>query len=333
MSVRLLGEAEVERLFTMDVAIECMAHVFQTLGRGQALQPLRSLMRLPDKSGLLGLMPAALGDPNAFGIKVVSVMPGNHGTPFDSHQGVVLVFETRHGSLVAIVDASSITAIRTAAVSGLATRLLANANAGDLALIGSGTQARTHLAAMLAVRPIRRVRVWSATEARAREFAARESARHGLTVEAMPSAEQAVAGADLICTVTSSKLPVVRGAWIAEGAHINAAGACFPDARELDTEAVAGARVFVDSRESALHESGDLLIPIAEGAFDAHHIAAELADVVAGKAPGRGAESERTLFKSLGLAVEDLASAHELWQRAEAGGEGLAFELGGRRHA
>jgi ornithine cyclodeaminase/alanine dehydrogenase-like protein (mu-crystallin family) len=333
MSVRLLGEAEVERLFTMDVAIECMAQVFQALARGEALQPLRSLMRLPDKSGLLGLMPAALGDPNAFGIKVVSVMPGNHGTPFDSHQGVVLVFEPRHGSLAAIVDASSITAIRTAAVSALATRLLANADAGDLALIGSGTQARTHLAAMLAERPIRRVRVWSATEARAREFAARESARHGIAVEAMPSAERAVAGADLICTVTSSKLPVVRGAWIAPGAHVNAAGACFPDARELDTEAVAGARVFVDSRESALHESGDLLIPIAEGAFDAHHIAAELADVVAGKAPGRGAESERTLFKSLGLAVEDLASAHELWQRAEAGGEGLAFELGGRRHA
>ncbi|HTM57294.1 MAG TPA: ornithine cyclodeaminase family protein, partial [Candidatus Udaeobacter sp.] len=234
MSVRIVGASDVARLLPMGEAIAVMEEVFRTLARGDAVQPLRSMLWMPDRRGLLGLMPAHLGSPSLLGLKVVSVMPGNHGTEFDSHQGAVLVFETTHGSLRAVIDATSITAIRTAAVSGLATRLLARKEAGDLSLLGSGTQARTHLRALRVVRKLRRIRVWSPNPARAAAFAREEPAGPGPPIEVMASAREAVAGADLICTVTSSKEPVLEGAWIAEGAHINAVGACFANARELD---------------------------------------------------------------------------------------------------
>ncbi len=333
MSVRVVAQAEVEALLPMLECIEVMREVFEALARGDAVQPLRSMVWLPDRSGLLGLMPAYTGSPLAIGIKVVTVMPGNHGTELDSHQGVVLVFETVRGSLRAIVDASAITALRTAAVSGLATRCLAREDAGDLALLGAGVQAASHARAMAAVRPLRRVRVWSRSPASARGFAARESARLGLAIEVCASARAAVDGADLVCTTTASRTPVLDGAWLAEGAHVNAVGACFRDARELDTAAVARARLFVDRRESALQEAGDILIPIAEGAIGAGHIRAELGELVSGAHPGRATRDEITLFESLGLAVEDLAAAHAVWVRAEAAGAGTAIELGGRRAA
>lgn len=332
MSVRVIAAPDVECLLPMDVAIETMAGVFATLARGDAVQPLRSLMWLPDASGLLGLMPACLGAPRSMGIKVVTVMPGNHGTEFDSHQGVVLVFETSNGCLRAVVDATSITAIRTAAVSAFATRLLAREDAGDLALLGSGTQARTHLEAMRAVRPLRRVRVWSRDVTRASAFAARESDRCGIAIEVCGSAREAAAGADLICTVTAAREPVLLGEWIAAGAHVNAVGACFPAARELDTQAVRRARLFVDRRESAVNEAGDILIPIREGAIDERHIVAELGEVATGASAGRTSASDVTLFKSLGLAVEDLAAAHRIWERAEAADAGVKIELGGHRN-
>ena len=333
MSVRVLTAADVERLLPMGEAIGVMEEVFRTLAKGDAVQPLRSMVWLPDRRGLLGLMPAYLGSPNAIGLKVVTVMPGNHGTPFDSHQGAVLVFETRNGALEAVVDATAITAIRTAAVSGLATRLLAREDAGDLALIGSGTQARTHLEAMRAVRPLCRVRVWSANADHARAFAAREGGRGGPAIEAVPTARDAVFGADLICTVTAAKQPVVEGEWIAEGAHVNAVGACFPNARELDTRAVARARLVVDRRESTLAEAGDFLIPKQQGAFADDHIAAELGEIVTGAKRGRRSADEITLFKSLGLAVEDLAAAHFVARARGDAAEGASIELGGRRHS
>jgi ornithine cyclodeaminase len=179
VSVRILTDRDVRALLPMDECIGAMAEAFRTLGRGDAVQPLRSLLRIPDRSGLLGLMPAYLGTPASIGLKVVSVMPGNHGTPYESHQGAVLLFETTHGCLLAVMDASSITAIRTAAVSGLATRLLAREGASDLAILGSGVQAASHLEAMKTVRPLSRVRVWSRSAESARQFAARESTRLG----------------------------------------------------------------------------------------------------------------------------------------------------------
>jgi ornithine cyclodeaminase len=272
-------------------------------------------------------MPAALGDPPALGIKVISVFPGNHGTGYESHQGFVLLFEAEHGSPVALIDAIAITAIRTAAVSGLATRLLARPDAADLAIIGSGTQARSHLEAMGAVRSLRRVRAWSPHRERLDAFVA-DAAEAGVTVEAAPDARSAVEDADMLCTVTAASMPVVEGAWLADGAHINAVGSSQPANRELDNEAVRRARLFVDRRESTRNEAGDYLIPLREGAIGEDHIVAEIGEVAAGMADGRRSPEEITLFKSLGLAIEDLAAARWIHQRALETGAGTPVPLG-----
>ncbi len=329
MSTVILTQSEVRRLLPMDVCIELMAEALATLGRGDAINPLRSAMRVPDM-GLLGMMPGYLGSPAALGLKVVAVFPRNHGTEFDSHQGLVTLFETEHGLPVAIMNASEITAIRTAAASGVATRLLAREDAHDLAIIGSGVQARTHLEAMLEVREVRRVRVFSRNEERRTAFAERESARRGVPVEAVASAREAVEGADLICTTTSAREPVLFGDWIAPGAHINAVGSSVRTTRELDTAAVVRSRLFVDSRESTVNEAGDFLFPREEGAIGDAHILGEIGELLLGQVAGRASDDEITLFKSLGLAVEDLASAHYVLERARAEGVGARVELGGR---
>lgn len=328
MNVRVISKADVEQLLPMDECIEVMAEALATLERGDAVLPLRQMVWLPDRSGLLGLMPGYLGSPARFGLKVVGVFPGNHALGLDSHQGVVMLFDPTHGAPLAVIDASSITAIRTAAVSGVATRTLARPDAGDLALLGSGVQAATHLEAMATVRRLRRVRVWSRDPARARAFATRESARHGLKVEPMKDASDAVEGADLICTTTAAREPILQGDWVAPGAHINAVGACFAATRELDTEVVAMSRLIVDRRESALAEAGDILIPIEEEAIDESHIAGELGEVLLRRVPGRSGAREVTLFKSLGIAVEDLAAARHVLNRAEAEGVGVVAPLG-----
>jgi alanine dehydrogenase len=324
MNVLVLSHADVERLLTMEACIEVMAEALRTTSRGGAVLPLRSVVWMPDRTGMIGLMPGFLDPPTSLGLKVVSIFPGNHGTGFDSHQGVVMLFDTRHGSPRAIIDASSITAIRTAAVSGVATRALARDDAGDLAILGSGVQAATHLAAMRAVRKLRRVRVWSRSQTNARRFAD----RCPLPVEVMATARAAVEGADLICTTTAAREPVVEGAWIAPGAHINAVGACFAATRELDTAAVARARLIVDRKESTLAESGDFLLARADGAIGDDHIAGELGDLLLGNFAGRRSSDEVTLFKSLGIAIEDLAAAHYVYSQAVARGGGVSVPLG-----
>lgn len=309
----ILGREDVQRLLPMGECIEVMAQALSALARGEALQPLRQAHWLPDRRGLLGVMPGALWDGDGgtvLGIKVITVFHGNRERGEESHLGSVLLFEGEMGKPVACLDAAAVTEIRTAAVSALATRLLTREDAGDLALLGSGVQARSHLAAMKEVRPLRRVRVWSRHPEKARRFAAEQG------VELAATAREAVEGADLICTVTSAREPVLEGAWLAPGAHINAAGACTPTVREIDTEAVRRARVFVDRRESALAEAGDLLVPMREGAVGEDHIVGEIGDVLVGRISGRRSPEEITLFKSLGLAVEDLAAARFVWRRA-----------------
>ena len=331
MQVAVIGHDEVRKLLPMAECVEVMAEMFRALGEGGALFPQRSVMWQPDGKGALGLMPSWLGSPPALGAKVVSVFPGNVETRYESHQGAVLLFETANGRLQAIVDAGAITAIRTAAVSALATRLLARGDAGDLAILGSGTQAEMHLAAMQAVRPVWRVRVWSRDAGHARRFAAQATKRCGLEVLAVDNARGAVEDADVVCTVTGAKEPVLRGEWLSPGAHVNAVGASVPPFRELDTVAVVRSRLFVDSRASALAEADDIRVPLREKAIDENHIAGELADRVLGRVAGRTKADEITLFKSVGIAVEDLAAARFVFEQAEKSGAGTQIDFGTER--
>lgn len=327
MEVLIISQSQVQKLLPMKECINVMEEALKALARDNAHMPMRSAMWLPDKAGLLGMMPAFIGGSKVMGIKIVSVFPGNHGTEYDSHQGAVMLFETKHGKPLAIVDASSITAIRTAATSAVATDLLARKDAGDLAVLGSGIQARGHLEAIMLVRRIRRVRVWSLPLDDARQFAGHMSKRHGITVEPVETARAAVQGADIICTTTPASEPILFGDWIMDGAHINAVGSCAPQTRELDTDAVAKSRLFVDRREAALNEAGDFLIPKKEGAIGDDHILGEIGDILVGDLDGRKSESEITLFKSLGLAVEDLASAQYVYRRALERHIGTSVEL------
>jgi len=333
MSTRILSERDVYELLPMKKCMRIMAETLKTAGRGGAANPLRTMLPLPDGSGLLGMMPAYLDSPKCTGIKVVTVMPGNHGTKFDAHQGAVLYFEAKHGCLRAVIDATSVTAIRTAAVSGVATQLLAREDAESLAILGSGVQARTHLGAMLEARNITRIRVWSRSPENAARFAQREVDRHGVAIEVSDSdsARETVEGADIICTTTSAAEPVLAGDWIRPGAHLNAVGACVPKARELDTPAVVRSRLFVDRMESALNEAGDILIPIEEGAIGEDHILGEIGELLLGEKQGRIAADDITLFKSLGIGVEDLGTAEYLHRKAVETNAGLAVEFGGLR--
>jgi alanine dehydrogenase len=333
MPVLIVDQPTVRRLLPMAECIAVMRAALTVLARGEALLPLRQVVLLPGGAGAFAAMPAHLSSPPALGIKVISVFPGNHGTRLDSHQGAVLLFDTERGQLLAIMDASSITAIRTAAVSGLATDVLARPDAATLAILGSGVQAATHLEAVALVRRLRKVRVWSREGEHAIRFAERARARHGLDVEAAATAREAVEEADVVCTVTSSREPVLEGEWLRSGTHVNAVGASLPSARELDSRAVARARVYVDRRESAAKEAGDLLIPQAEGAIGPGHVVGEIGEVLIGVAAGRGSKDEITVFKSLGLAVEDVAAARHIHDRARALGEGSWIELGGARDA
>ncbi len=331
LDVLVINRDEVATLLSMDACIELMAEALAALDRGDAIVPMRTAMWLPERQGLLGMMPSYLATRKVMGIKVVSVMPGNHGTELDAHQGGVLVFEADRGRPLALVDGSEITAIRTAAVSGVATRLLARRDATDLAILGTGVQAATHLEAMRRVRAIRRVRVWSRTGGHVRQFAERQSSLHDLKVEPMPDARSAVRDADIICTTTSAHEPVLEARWIAPGAHINAVGSSVSSAREVDTATVARSRIFVDRRRSALTEAGDLLLAQADGLDLEGRIQGELGEVLSGHVQGRRSEDEITLFESLGLGVEDLAAAHYVFEKARDEGVGVRVALGGKR--
>ena len=331
--LRVLNGADVARLLPMATCIELMDGALRAISRGDVVLPLRSMVWQPDRSGLIGLMPGYLGEPRSFGLKVVSVFPGNGDAGLPSHQGIVMLFGVEHGEPLGVFDADAITAIRTAAASGVATRVLAREDAGDLALLGSGVQARTHLDAMRAVRKLRRIRVWSRTAARAAAFAKTESQRIGMAIESVPTAEAAVRDAELVCTTTAAKEPVLLGEWLAPGAHVNAVGACFAGSRELDSEAVRRARLYTDCRESCENESGDFLIACREGAIPRGHLLGEIGEVLLGRLEGRRSPDDITIYESLGIAIEDLATAHFLLERANETGAGTAIPWNVDAHA
>jgi alanine dehydrogenase len=292
-----LDEAAVSRLLRMEEVIPTMERALADFSSGKVVQPTRVMVPVAEHQGFFGLMPAYYAG-DALGVKLVAFYPQNQGIP--THHATILLFKPETGEPLVSMDGRLITEVRTAAVSAIATNYLAQSDASVLAIIGSGVQARSHLEALRLVRQFEEVRVWSPHHAE--DFARR------FDVRAAASAEEAVRGADVIVTATTSKTPVLSGEWLSPGVHINALGAPRPDWRELDDETLRRAQVYVDSREAALKESGDVLA--------AGQIFAEVGEVVVGAKPGRQAAEEFTLFKSLGLAVEDVATADLIYRKA-----------------
>jgi ornithine cyclodeaminase len=301
----------------MESCIEAMTEVLASLARGELYQPLRSIARPPEAGTLLGLMPAYRAEPaSAYALKEIVVVPTNPARGLDTHMGGVLLHDGETGELVAMMNASPITEIRTAAVSAVATRALARPGAERVAVLGSGAQARGHAHAMRAVLGDPEIRIWSRNQGAAERLAGEVGAI------VAPSVDAALFGAEVVCTTTAATEPIVEKRWLASGAHVNAVGSCFPTTRELDTETVAHSSFFTDRRESCLNEAGDFILAAAEGAVGPEHIRAELGEVLAGMHPGREHEDELTVFESLGIAVEDLASAELVARRARERGVG-----------
>ena len=327
MGPLVLGEREVRDLLPMHECIDLMTTVMRALAENTAVQPLRSKFAVEGESGFLALMPALLATPRVLGAKILSIFPNKEGDPRPSHQGAVLLFDRDDGRPLAFVDATSITEIRTAAVSAVATRALARDDSSTLAILGAGSQAHAHAIAMHLVRPVSRVRIWNRSVERARHLVARLEGELGRTVDirTCETPREAVYQADLVCTTTSSREPIVQASWIEEGTHINAVGAATPGLRELDSALVARCRLYVDRRESTTNEADEYRIPLAEGAIRSDHIVGELGELLIGRTPGRRDRREITLFKSVGLAVEDLASAYSVFAQAQAGGRGFRF--------
>jgi len=357
----VLSAGAVRDLLGFAECADAMRQVLAARARGEVFQPLRSVLRPTGAAGLMALMPSYQSGPAAgYGLKAICITPGNPAAGLDSHQGIVLLSSPRTGEPLAVLNASAVTEIRTAAVSAVATSLLARPDADVLAVIGTGVQAKAHVQAIAATRPLAQVRVAGSSPAKAARFASQtapaalaevaaraRAARHAeggarsrgdgqaaaragqVPVVACESARDAVDGAGIVVTATSSAAPVIDREWLAPGAHINAVGACLPQAREIDTATMAAAAIFADSRESLLAESGDYLIPAADGLIGPGHIRAEIGDLLAGLAAdgGRRDPDEITVFESLGLAVEDLAAAGVAYRAARDRGAGTWLDF------
>lgn len=323
MAFLVLTHTEVEQLLDMEACIGVMEEALAALARGDLSQPLRSVYAPPGAPGVMAWMPAhRSGEDAVFGMKILSVIPSNPSRGLDGHQGAVVLMDGVTGEVRALMNAAAITAIRTAAVSAVATRRLAREDARELAIIGAGVQARWHLESMLCVRPIERVRVAGRSLEGARRFVERMGPSVPCTLEGVADAEQAVRGADIVVTATTAREPVLKRGWLAPGAHVNAVGASRPPHREVDTATWADAEVFVDRRESVEGEAADFRLAREEGAIGPDHIRGEIGEILVGRVPGRRSAEELTLFRSLGLAVEDVAAAQYLLRRAQASGAG-----------
>ena len=304
MSVLVLSERDIRALLPMDECIEAMDGILRSLARGELHQPLRFLTRPPGAESLMGFMPAhRSGEGSVWSLKEIVIVPGNPARGLDAHQGAVLLHNGETGELRALLNASPITEIRTAAVSAVATRALARPDAKVIAILGAGVQARSHTEAMRAVFGDAEIRTWSRGDG--------------------GTPEDVLRGDNVVCTCTSAREPILRRDWLAPGAHVNAVGSSLPTTRELDTETMVASSLFVDRRESTVNESGDLLLAgLGEG-----HIRAELGEVLTGAQPGRVEGEELTVFKSLGLAVEDLAAAELIVRKAREQGVGTEVEF------
>jgi ornithine cyclodeaminase len=312
-----INKEKISSLLPMAECISLMETMFRDLASGKTLQPLRSLMRLPGHSGLLGMMPAYAEGPGVIGIKIITVFHGNGAAGYPSHQGVVMLFDGRHGRPLMLFDAEEITAIRTAAASAVATRLLAKEDAAHLAILGTGEQAERHIEAIGLVRKIEKISLWGRNKVHAEALREKITPHYPCPVVIHDTAQTAVASADIICTVTASPQPILSGEWISPGAHLNVVGACTPNTREVDTTAITRSALFTDRYESLFNEAGEFLIPKKESVITESDVKGEIGEVLTGTKKGRTSPGEITLFKSLGIAAEDLYSAWHIYNKIE----------------
>lgn len=317
--MKVLDQEYVAAHLDMKACVDLMEQVFRQVEEQACKQYLRTAIELPNHN-ILGVMPGYF-DSGYFGAKILSVYPMNGRDGYPSHQGQILLFEKEHGQMKAVVDAMSVTRIRTGAASAAASRVLARPDSTHLALLGSGEQADSHLEAMLLSFPIQTVTVWSPSSAHAERFAEKNRKKYGVEIRVCSDVQHAVEDADIICTLTPSKTPILEGDWVRPGAHINAVGACSAKARELDSDLVKNARFYGDNQESVMNESGDFLIPLHEGQITESHFLGTIGQILTGVCEGRTSQDEITIFESLGMAVEDLACAEYLYQNGKDVGE------------
>jgi alanine dehydrogenase len=324
----LLTESDVRAVLSMDDLIAVMETSLDRFSAGGVRQPLRTVVDIASRHAFFGVMPAFIdGATPSLGTKLVSVYHSNLAQGLPSHLATIVLFDPDTGALRALVDGRYITEARTAAASAASTKHLARPDAKVLAVFGSGVQARSHIDALVRVRPIDEIRIWGRDAAHVDTLRAEVAPRVRARLVRADTARDAAHGADVIALVTASREPVLLRDWVSAGTHVCAVGACRPDQREMDTALVRDARVFVDSRAGALAEAGDIVIPMKERAIDESHIAGEIGDVCGGRIPGRRSPSEITIFKSLGMAVEDVAAAHLAFERASERGLGRGFVL------
>ena len=311
-SIRFIDRDEVARRLTYDVCIPIVRDAMIALSRGETKQLLRSYIPLSD-GRIFGVMPGALGSHAAFGAKLISVFRENAAKGKQSHQGIVVLFDPESGAPVCILHAGEITAIRTAAASAVATDALARPDAHRLAILGCGEQAATHLMAISEVRKLDSIVVWGRSQDRARAFAERNQSTIDVPISIAATAEEAVDDADIVCTVTFASEPILKGAWVRPGTHLNLVGSSYPGPTEVDSNLVVRSRYIVDSREGILRQGAEFLRAKEAGLINDDHIAAEIGEVLAGKIQGRRSSGEITVYKSIGHIVQDLASAWALY--------------------
>ena len=324
---RLLNEQQVHSLLPMNDLIAAMESALAKFSAREVLQPVRTVLTVGPTKAYYGLMPAYIPQPASMGAKLVTVYSENHKKNLPSHLATILLLDPDTGMLQAILDGRYITEARTAAVSAVSTRFLANPGASTLAIIGSGVQARSHLEAYQHVRQLKEVRIWSPKKQSRESFVDDMSPAVNIPIRATDTAEQAVRGADLIVLVTSSPTPVIEDSWVSEGAHVVCVGACRPNQQEMPPGLVKRSRLYVDSSQAAVVESGDVVMNIAAGLFDASHIRGEIGELVLGRVEGRQTPKDITVFKSLGMAVEDVVAADLVLRRAVETGAGTELTL------
>jgi ornithine cyclodeaminase len=320
--MRVLSNADVAALLPMDQALATVAGAMRRVSAGGTQMPLRHVVPVGGPN-LMGVMSGAMDAPACYGVKLVSLFPGNPAKGLSGHRGAIVLFEPETGGAVAMMDAGLLTAIRTAAASGVATRALARPEARRLTLIGTGEQAEHHLAAMVAVRPIEALHVVGRRADKAAALAATAAvAFPDLEVTQGTDVQPGIAGADIVCTLTNAPTPVLHGDWLEPGQHLNVVGASVASKREVDDRVVLRAGLWVDSRASALAQAGELVDMIDAGVLTPEAIRAEIGAVLAGEAAGRESDTQITLYRSLGVIAQDLACAAHVLARATAEGRG-----------